>query len=146
MRSKLPSNAFFEFRAHEKGLIRRSNQLLGISTSWKMTKNSTSWKNEFRTHEIRPPDPESLVQGHFLNFRRRSLYAISQHNKWKDKKSKLSKKLAFWPSQQILSISRFGRKQQSSELKVGWSNLFSTFLKSFEKWLHTDQVAKQGSK
>ncbi len=44
--------------------IRRSSQLLGISTSWKMTKNSiswskiilTSWKSEFQSHEIRPPD------------------------------------------------------------------------------------------
>jgi hypothetical protein len=25
MRSKLPNNAFVEFRSHEKGLIRRSN-------------------------------------------------------------------------------------------------------------------------
>ena len=38
--------------------IRRSNQLLGISTSW--TKIWPPEKVEFRSHEIRPPDPEPM--------------------------------------------------------------------------------------
>jgi hypothetical protein len=43
MWSKLPNNAFLNFDLMKKGLIRRSNQLLGILTSWKMKKNLISW-------------------------------------------------------------------------------------------------------
>ncbi len=67
MRSKPYKALLGKFDVMKNAAVRRSNQLLGISTSWKMTKNltswtnliSTSWKSEFRSHEIRPPDPES---------------------------------------------------------------------------------------
>ena len=59
MRSKLPNNAFFEFWSCEKRADQEIESLLGISTSW-----SKIWppeKVEFRSHEIWPPDPESVL-------------------------------------------------------------------------------------
>ena len=58
MRSKLPNNAFFEFWSHEKRADQEIESLLGISTSW--SKIQPPEKVEFRSHEIWPPDPESL--------------------------------------------------------------------------------------
>ncbi len=42
---------FFNFDLMKNAAIRRSNQLLGILTSWKVPKNSISWKIEFWSHE-----------------------------------------------------------------------------------------------
>ncbi len=65
MRSKLPYNAFFEFRSHEKRADQEIESLLGILTSW--SKIRPPEKVEFRSHEIQPPDPESL-KIEFFNF------------------------------------------------------------------------------
>jgi hypothetical protein len=64
MRLKLPNNAFIEFRSHEKC---RDQEIESIIRNFDLIKsakkfdlmNSISWKIEFRSHEIRPPDPES---------------------------------------------------------------------------------------
>ncbi len=45
------------FDLMKNAVNRRSNQLLGILTSWKMAKNSISW---IWSHEIWPPDSESM--------------------------------------------------------------------------------------
>ncbi len=59
--------------------IRRSNQFRLMKNDKKFDlMNSTSWKNEFRSHEIRPPDPEP-TQRHFnwFNYFRKILFPCS---------------------------------------------------------------------
>ncbi len=59
--------------------IRRSNQLLGISTSWSIIQSPE--KVDFQSHEIRPPDPEPvgqlIVRAKNANFRLLIPFAIS---------------------------------------------------------------------
>ena len=64
MRSKLPNDAFFEFWSHEKSCYQEVKSIIRNLDLMKNDKkfnlmNSTSWKNEFRSHEIQPPDPGS---------------------------------------------------------------------------------------
>ncbi len=91
MRSKLPNNAFFEFWSHEKRADQEIQSLLEILTSW-----SKIWppkKVEFRSHEIWPPDPESLEWPEHLKSKDQKI-----ENQNVKKKHWKSDELDFWCS------------------------------------------------
>ncbi len=60
----------------KKGLIRRSNHYYKFRPHEKWEKfdlmNSISWKKQFRSHEIQPPDPEpnntAAISKNLINF------------------------------------------------------------------------------